>query len=242
MKLSIQLYSLRAEREKDFVGVLEYVAKLGFQGVEFAGYYGLSAEEIRAHLDRLGLVCSSTHTPAPDVFEKTEETIAINKTLGCKYVIVPWYEIPDAAAAASLAEKFLAVKEKFAENGLVLGYHNHGAEFNKENDTYLLDTLMAKTNREIVMELDTYWSAQAGVNTPQYMLDHQGILPLIHLKDGDGENLTSIGEGKIDIQKVLDTAKAAGVDWVVVENDDPKPNGFEDAKRSMENLKSKYIF
>ena len=76
MKLSIQLYSLRAESEKDFVGVLEYVAKLGFQGVEFAGYYGLSAEEIRAHLDRLGLVCSSTHTPAPDVFEKTEETIS----------------------------------------------------------------------------------------------------------------------------------------------------------------------
>lgn len=242
MKLSIQLYSLRAESEKDFVGVLEYVAKLGFQGVEFAGYYGLSAKEIRAHLDRLGLVCSSTHTPAQDVFEKTEETIAINQTLGCKYVIVPWYEMPDAASAANLAEQFLAVKEQFAANGLVLGYHNHSAEFQKENGIYLLDTLMAKANSEIVMELDTYWSAHAGVNTPQYMLDHRDALPLIHLKDGDGENLTAIGEGKIDIQKVLDAAKEIGVDWVVVENDDPKPNGFEDAKRSMENLKSKYIF
>ena len=242
MKLSIQLYSLRTESEKDFVGVLEYVAKLGFQGVEFAGYYGLSAEEIRAHLDRLGLVCSSTHTSAQDIFEKTEETIALHKVLGCKYVIVPWYEMPDAATAARLAEKFLAVKDKFAENGLILGYHNHHFEFQEENGVYLLDTLLEQTNGDLMLELDTYWSAYAGVDTPQYMLKHRDILPLIHLKDGDGENLTAIGDGKIDIQKVLDAAKTAGTEWIVVENDNPKPNGFEDAKRSMENLKSKYIF
>lgn len=242
MKLSIQLYSLREESAKDFVGVLEYVAQLGLQGVEFAGYYGLRAEELRSHLDRLGLVCSSTHTSAQDIFEKTEETIALHKTLGCKYVIVPGYPMPDAAAAADLAKEFLKVKEQFAENGLTLGYHNHGAEFKKENGVYLMDTLMTEADRQIVMELDTYWSTQAGVDTPQYMFDHRDILPLIHLKDGDGENLASIGEGTVDIQRILDTAVATDVEWVVLENDDPKPNGFEDAKRSMENLKNKYVF
>ena len=41
-KLGLQLYSLREETPKDFCGTVEKVAKMGYTGVEFAGYGGLT--------------------------------------------------------------------------------------------------------------------------------------------------------------------------------------------------------
>ena len=47
--LSLQLYSVRGDCGKNFDGALERVAKMGFDGVEFAGYYGYNgkAAELR---------------------------------------------------------------------------------------------------------------------------------------------------------------------------------------------------
>ena len=40
-EVGLQLYSLREETEKDFCATVEKVAKMGYTGVEFAGYGGL---------------------------------------------------------------------------------------------------------------------------------------------------------------------------------------------------------
>ena len=63
MKYAVQLYSLRdmVKCGDDFLKILEEVKKLGFDGVEFAGYHGLSAETIKAKLDELGLVPVGCH-------------------------------------------------------------------------------------------------------------------------------------------------------------------------------------
>ena len=38
LKVGVQMYTLREETAKDFVGALRKVAAEGFAGVEFAGY------------------------------------------------------------------------------------------------------------------------------------------------------------------------------------------------------------
>ena len=55
--ICVQLYSVRDDCGKDFDGALARIAKMGFAGVEFAGYhkYGGKAKELRAKLDELGL-------------------------------------------------------------------------------------------------------------------------------------------------------------------------------------------
>ena len=60
--IGLQLYSVRKDCEKDLPGVLEAVAKMGYVGVEFAGYYGRKADELRKLLDKNGLKCCGTHT------------------------------------------------------------------------------------------------------------------------------------------------------------------------------------
>jgi len=61
---------------------------MGYQGVEFAGYYGLTAEQLRKLLDDNGIVCCGTHTGLDTLLgDNLEKTIEFNKTLGNKYLI-----------------------------------------------------------------------------------------------------------------------------------------------------------
>jgi hypothetical protein len=95
--VGLQLYSVRKEAEKDLPGVLAKVANMGYQGVEFAGYYGHSAKDIRKMLDDNGLVCCGTHTQMADLSDqKLAATVEFNKTLGNKRLIVPWLQPEDA--------------------------------------------------------------------------------------------------------------------------------------------------
>ena len=59
--VGLQLYSIREDCQKDLPGCLSAVAKMGYDGVEFAGYYGRSAAELRKMLDDLNLKALSTH-------------------------------------------------------------------------------------------------------------------------------------------------------------------------------------
>jgi hypothetical protein len=60
--LGVQLYTVREQCKNDFPGTLKTVSQIGFKGVEFAGYWNLSAPEIRKLLDDDGLVACGTHT------------------------------------------------------------------------------------------------------------------------------------------------------------------------------------
>ncbi|MGB9603567.1 MAG: sugar phosphate isomerase/epimerase family protein, partial [Limisphaerales bacterium] len=59
--IGLQLYSVRKECEKDLPGTIAAVAKMGYKGVEFAGYYGRDAKTLRKMLDDNGLKCCGTH-------------------------------------------------------------------------------------------------------------------------------------------------------------------------------------
>ncbi|MGB9810100.1 MAG: sugar phosphate isomerase/epimerase, partial [Caldanaerobacter sp.] len=59
--VALQLYTLREETQKDFIGTLEKVAEMGYEGVEFAGYGGLKASELKKVLDRTGLKAAGSH-------------------------------------------------------------------------------------------------------------------------------------------------------------------------------------
>src|SRR4051812_31842438 len=61
LQVGLQLYSVRQDCAKDLPGVLAAVAKMGYTGVEFAGYHGRSAADLRKLLDENHLKCYGTH-------------------------------------------------------------------------------------------------------------------------------------------------------------------------------------
>ena len=60
-KVGIQLDGVKEAMKADFEGTLKAIADMGYEYVEFAGYHGRSAEEIKTILDSLGLKCISVH-------------------------------------------------------------------------------------------------------------------------------------------------------------------------------------
>ncbi|MFK4997085.1 hypothetical protein ACI2OX_04335 [Bacillus sp. N9] len=72
---------MREETKRDFKGTLRKVAELGFDGVELAGYGGLTATELRDTLQDLGLKVAANHVPLADLETNLDEVIEYQKIL-----------------------------------------------------------------------------------------------------------------------------------------------------------------
>lgn len=220
---ALQLYSVRDHMDKDYVGTLEKVAGMGYTGVEFAGFGGLSAKEMKGHLDRLGLTAYATHTSFDLLSddEKLKEQLEYHAVIGAPYIICPWYELKTLEDVKKVAEVLNHVGETAAPYGILTGYHNHGHEFETVDGAYLLDRLMEATNPETVkMELDVFWAEHAGCACIPYMQKHGARCALVHLKQIDGDkNSVDLPDGVIDMQAVIDTARSFGTDRFIVEQE-----------------------
>ncbi len=232
MNFAVQLYSVRdhIESGEDMLKILEEVKKIGFSGVEFAGYFGLSAEVLKRKCDELGLTIVGTHLGLDDFKEdKLNETMEFHKTLGLKYLGVggaPHSTIEEAENTASVLGNANIEAEKYGMNTY---YHNHTEEFTDLGDGR---TAMDIIGEKCLLELDTYWSFCAGINNTEYLKNHKDKIALIHIKDGVEEKPKALGEGDNDLQKVIDGVNAVDLSWVILENDEPVPTGLEDIKRS----------
>src|SRR6516225_6228244 len=111
--IGLELYSLREECKKDLPGMIAAVAKIGYKGVEFAGYHGHSAKELRKMLDDNGIVACGTHTPYESVLgDKLKETVEFNQTIGNKFLIIPWMEGKSKQAWEEHARLFNELADK----------------------------------------------------------------------------------------------------------------------------------
>ncbi|MFO7732322.1 MAG: twin-arginine translocation signal domain-containing protein, partial [Candidatus Aminicenantes bacterium] len=107
--VGVQIYSVRGAAGKDFPGVIEAIAELGYDGVEFAGYYGWEAKpkELRKLLDDNGLKCCGTHTGLNTITgDALGATAELHAVLGNAYLIVPSLVAVDEQGWLDLARKF----------------------------------------------------------------------------------------------------------------------------------------
>ncbi len=186
-KVGLQLYSIRDDMEKDMAAALKKVKEIGYDYVEFAGYFGHSADEVRALLDQNGLECISVHQ-VYDVFLEDEKTnIDFLKTIGAKFCAVPWMGVEKHAGHGQFdktVEEFLTVGKALLANGIQMLYHNHDFEFEKYEGKFLLDWLYDSVPADLLKtELDTCWVRYAGQDPAEYLRKYTGRSPIVHLKD-----------------------------------------------------------
>ena len=191
--VGLQLYSVRGAMEQDFEGTLKAVARMGYEYVEFAGYFGRSAEEIRRILDENGLKCISVHQGIEWILEKGQEAIDYLKTFGVKHVIVPWYAAENHKGGPGWEKtlmNFSAAGALLRANGMKLGYHNHDFELQTYEGKYLLDWLYETFPADwLEPEIDTCWVHYGGVEPAGYVRKYAGRMEVVHLKDFSCEKL-----------------------------------------------------
>lgn len=242
--IALQLYSVRADAAQDLMGVLDRVAAMGYDGVEFAGYHGHSPEAIRAKLDETGLKAEGTHTPI-DALQpgRFDETVALHKTLGCDWVIVPW--IPkdrrdSAASCESTAREFASWTAKLADVGLRLGFHAHADDMEPlEGGESAYYRLAKATPESFIMQYDTANGMSGGADPVKPIRDFPGRNASVHLK---GYSKTTghgaiVGEDDIPWAEVFAAAEnGGGVQWYVVEYEE-ETNPLEAVDRCLQNIK-----
>lgn len=243
-QIGVQLYTLREMAANDLNATLREVATMGYAGVEFAGFQGHSAAEVRAMLDEYGLKAFSAHIPIAAFDGDIEEVVSDLQTIGAPWGVVPFVSPDDRSPAffAELGTKMNSYGSRFAEAGLKLAYHNHDFEFTAtaEDGRTIFETLISITDPALVsFELDAFWAAVGGYEPDGVMRQHPDRIKLVHLKDGKelarGKDLP-FGEGALDWGAILSAARDIGVEYYITEQDNPNPeNPLGDVETALRN-------
>lgn len=243
--VGLQLYSVRHECQKDLPGVLKRVARMGYSGVEFAGYYEYKAADLRKMLDDVGLVCCGSHIGMSTVADdKLAQTVDFNLALGNRFLIVPGLppEMTKSRAAwLETAKRFTQLSAKVRQRGCRIGYHNHVHEFQALDGERPWDTFFGNTPREVIMQLDTGNALRGGAESAPLLERYPGRALSVHLKDYSRATKldTILGEGDIPWTTVLPLCETVGgTQWYVIEHENPHVDAMEAAEKCLRGLQA----
>ena len=267
LPIALQLYTIRDDMAADFYGTLKKVKEMGYEGVEFAGLYGQDPANVKKWCDELGLIPVAAHVPFIDLLKNPMAVLSTYAGIGCKYVVFPYFlpeHRPDHPNFPYVMEYIQTISKAAKNFGITMLYHNHDFEITTMIDgKRALDVLYSTVPADLLQtEIDTCWASVGGVNPAEYVRKYSGRSPVVHIKDYYGERsedmyeligvdgtrkqrptnfeLRPVGSGIQDIPAILEAAKAAGSEWVVVEQDLPSMGltPIECAKKSIEYIKT----
>lgn len=221
-EIGLQLYTIRdlfAEGETE--KVLAQVAEIGYRNVELAGFYGKSPVEIKQILDRCGLKAVSTHEGIETMENELEGVIERASLFGYDLVGVPWLspEHRTEAGYRAIAARLAPIREKLAESGLTLMWHNHEFEFHPLPNGEMPEDLLLSSGASA--ELDVYWAWHADLCPHDLMIKYSGRIPILHIKDmrKEEKHFAEVGTGVLDLPLYVREAAGHGVRYLIVEQD-----------------------
>lgn len=231
-KIGLQLYAVRGEFAQDVPGTLRRVSAAGYEGVEFWGYGGTpkvfqdyDAEQLREWLDLLGLECCGMHLqPRALEDDRFEQTVAVNKTLGNRYLIVA--AAPDRMKSpetiAAFAKWLNDRAEKARRRGMQVGYHAHGFDFVKFDGRTAWELLFSQTSPRVLMQMDVGNCLGGGGDPIAMLRKFPGRTPTIHIKDYEDKTFES--DYYREVFRLCE--QQAGTRWYIVEMGGPGGRGF----------------
>lgn len=219
--VGIQLWTVRKDLEaRAPEAVLQDIANLGFDGIE--GYIDRwSPEEFRRLVGEMGMQVSSYYGPVPTP-DKINELADRTKALGTD-ILTGGFWTQDLESKEAIERSAGIIREAIpalAEQGVRYAMHNHWQEYEVRDGELVMDTFF-RACPELYLELDIYWASAFGLHRSEGIVrKYADRVRLMHVKDGplvQGEPLTALGDGRVDIRACLE---AADPEWYIVEIDE----------------------
>lgn len=238
LPVALQLYSVRGDCGKNFDAALAEVAKMGFDGVEFAGYYNYAdkPKDLRKKLDDLNLKVAATHIGTGTLRGDTlKKTIDFHQTIGCRFLIVPGdKDFTDPEKSKALAETFNQATTVLKPLNMACGYHNHTGEFKKDGDKTFWDLFAERTSKDVILQQDCGWTAAAGLDPVAMMKRYPGRMKSTHFKPtvvgNDKTKKSILGQDSVDWAAVIVGCREfGGTEWITLEQE-----SYPDKKTPME--------
>lgn len=257
IRMASPLYIVRQDCEKDLFAVLRRLAEAGFDGIEFLGFFGHGAKEVRQKLDELGLAALGNHVPYKDLAADSQTVLDFHQEVGCEYLTVADLPLADFA---KVAESLDRIADLARARGMRLLFHNHDGELidrveGKAALQYILDNTRPET---LALEPDLGWMEVGGGDCAWYLATYRDRCPVIHLKDyysSDNSKLGRVrdfvparggadrghfefrptGYGVLNLPKLMPLCLSCEPAWFVMDHDlayerDP----YEDLKLSLD--------
>lgn len=258
--LGLQLWTVRNQIAKDPQATLAAVAKAGYQQVELmnvlesvdlaktAKDQGL---QVRSAFFNWETICSPADPKAPTI----EAIIDGAKKMGLEYLVFGYIGRPfrdTLDKMKGIADRCNQAAEKVVKAGMKLSYHNHSFEFEKlQGGITGYDVLIERLDLKLVQfEVDVFWVAIGGwdpLATMQRLGERMSQIHLKDLKAGVGvitdegkvpeDAFQEVGDGIIDMKKVLEIADKFGVKQFHVEQDQ-SPDPIHSISQSRNYLKT----
>ncbi len=253
-RMGLEIYSLRAEAEKDLDGTLGFIRKLGIRELEVSQDLGSSPAAFRAMLDGHGLKVTSMMADYRRLSDDCNAVAAHAGALGAKYVVcstIPHrgkYLAPEDCKTA--AERLNTWGEQLFKSGIYCCYHTHGIEFKPWQNRTVFDFLAELMDTRFAnFEMDVFWIVYGGQNPVTMLRRYPGRFPLMHVKDirkgailgrtpADvrEEESVPLGQGIVDLPAALRAAVSAGTQHFYIE--DEAVNAAEQLPQSLRYLKT----
>ncbi|HVM89155.1 MAG TPA: sugar phosphate isomerase/epimerase [Puia sp.] len=233
-EISLQLYTVRKEIEKDITGTLQRLSVLGIKTVETAFWpKNITMKEAAKYLKNAGLKVSSCHIEIP-VGDKKDMMLQTAEAFNCRRMI--WHGWPEDKRYSSVngTKELIDIYNEanhFAKtNGLMFGLHNHWWEYrNRVGGRFVYEWLLDGVEKDIFFEIDTYWVKVAGQDPAAIISKFGKRAEMLHMKDGPAIYRDTLAEDNPDpmvalgkgVQNFSAIAKAANgnTKWMVIEMD-----------------------
>jgi len=239
--IAVQLYSLRDRVNNDLPALLKRVADMGFDGVEFAGFYDVPAKKLKEILSDLGLKSAASHTGLELFQNELVQTLEYNAEIGTELMVVPhFYPFHGRQSYEQMGDWCAKWAEEAKKYGMGFAYHNHAVEIETSFFGKRGIDIILSASKDIQFQADVYWLKYVGLNPAEFLKDYIGRLPVIHLKDMKDEKskeMTEVGTGIVDIKSIVKNCALYGTKWLTVEQDTIKGDEFASIKLSLENIR-----
>lgn len=245
-KVGLQLFSVWRDAEQDFLGTFQKVIDLGYEGVQFAGFFNTPAETVEKLLTVNKTLVAGAHVGLPQLLNgELERTLEYHHIIQNKLIVCP--ALPKNMRQTSddykkSAEVLNQIGEACKRSGFTFAYHNHDFEFQPFAGQTGLELLFDNTDSELVkMELDCYWASFAGHDPLEIIRNYKNRVVSLHIKDMKIENGkkrgTEIGNGLLDIKSLVQIGNRFGIEWFTVEQEEFDIDPYESLTINVNNLK-----
>jgi sugar phosphate isomerase/epimerase len=225
-KAALELYSIRELMEKDVPEALAHTAEAGYDGVEFAGFFGMPSQKIKDKLDELGLETCGSHTGWDLLTGNIKEVFEYNAVLKNKNIILPYISEEYRKSAegwADTARKFNEIGQKCRDAGFNFAYHNHSFEFEKFDTVSGYEILAENVDpRYVKLQPDLGWVAFAGENVGNFLETYKDLIINIHVKQfkkAGSHEATEVHKGMVNYPPIIKKCIGLGIEWFIIEQE-----------------------
>ena len=224
--IGLNLQSLHGDMCENPRNTLSETARMGYTMIETASYsngriYDMKPDDFREAARKAGLKIAGAHLTKlledmPDAAAESEtDALDIHRDLGCRYITMP--RLPESLSdetTARYAEYFDTIGDMAAQRGMKFCFHPDKSHLTAVNGVSAFDAIAAATDpAKVWFEIDTYETAEAGIDTKALLRRYGERVLLLHAHD-----YGVVGEsGRIDFDPIIAEAVKRGAKDIFVE-------------------------